>query len=235
MKLAIMQPYVFPYLGYFQLIGAVDRFVLYDDVAFIKRGWVNRNRILVNGEPHLFSVPLENASQNRSIRDTLVSRAEFPRWRDKFLRTVDLAYAKAPCYRSTRLLLEEVLQPEPESAADLARRSIEATCKTLGITTPIIPSSTQYGNSHLHAQDRILDICARESATLYINPPGGRELYTAEPFAAQGLELRFISSKLPPYPQGTAAFVPALSIIDVLMFNSPESAREMLPAYILES
>jgi hypothetical protein len=228
MKLAIMQPYLFPYLGYFQLIAAVDKFVIYDDVAFIKQGWVNRNQILLQGQPHLFSVPLQGASSNKTIRDTLVSFQEYPRWKDKFLKTIALAYAKAPHYEATRALLSRVIEADPGSIGELARRGIREVCHTLGLPAQIEPSSTIYGNGHLHAQDRVLDICARERATLYINAPGGRELYAFETFAAHGIELRFLRSRLPAYSQFKHEFVPALSIIDGLMFNSPQQISMLL-------
>jgi hypothetical protein len=228
MKLAIMQPYLFPYLGYFQLIAAVDKFVIYDDVAFIKQGWVNRNHILLQGKPHLFTVPLQGASSNKTIRDTLVSVHEYPRWKDKFLKTIALAYAKAPHYEVTRALLSRVIEADPGSIGELARRAIREVCHTLGLTTQIEPSSTVYENGHLHAQERVLDICVRERATLYINAPGGRDLYASEAFAARGIELRFLGSRLAAYPQFKHEFVPALSIIDGLMFNSPQQVNMLL-------
>lgn len=234
MKLGIMQPYLFPYLGYFQIIAAVDRFVIYDDVGFIKQGWINRNRILLRGEPHLFSVPLEGASSNRTIRDVPVSVREFPRWREKFLKTFDLAYTRAPRFQAVRELLVSVLEGDPGSAADLARRSILAVCQSLGLTTTIVPTSTVYENGHLRAQDRVLDICAREGASLYINAQGGRELYDHPSFSSRSLELRFIRSHLPAYPQFDHPFVPGLSILDILAFNEPAAASRMLSEFTLE-
>jgi hypothetical protein len=228
MKLAIMQPYLFPYLGYFQMIAAVDKFVIYDDVAFMKQGWVNRNQINLHGKPHLFSVPLQNVSSNRAIRDTALSLLEYLRWKEKFLKTIALAYAKAPQYEPVRALLAEVLGSNSVNIGELASRSILTICQRLGIPTQIELSSTIYDNGHLHAQDRVLDICAREKATIYINAPGGRELYAPETFAANGIELRFLRSRLPEYPQLKPEFVPALSIIDVLMFNAPEKIQAML-------
>lgn len=230
-----MQPYFFPYLGYFQLMAAVDVFVVYDDVAFIKGGWINRNRLLLNGQPWLFTVPLQGASQNRLIHQIEVSPGEYPRWRDKFLKTVARAYARAPHYAVTFTLLERVLDQPAANIGDLARRSLLAVHDFLSLPTRIGPSSTCYQNGHLRAQDRVLDICAREGATAYYNPPGGRELYSQDDFAARGLTLRFLRSRLPGYRQFDHPFVPALSIIDVLMFNPPESVRAMLPEYDLEA
>lgn len=234
MKLGIMQPYLFPYLGYFQLISAVDVFVIYDDVAFIKQGWINRNQLLLHGRLHLFSVPLEGASSKRAIRDTALSLREYPRWKDKFLKTVALAYSKAPRYEPTHELLTTVLDAAPGSIGELASRSILAVCQALALLTRIEPSSTIYENGNLHAQDRVLDICAREAATVYINASGGRKLYAKDAFAIRGVELRFLRSRLPPYPQFNHEFVRGLSILDVLMFNSPEAVRRMMAEYELE-
>jgi len=234
MKLGIMQPYLFPYLGYFQIISAVDKFVLYDDVAFMKQGWVNRNQILLNGQAHLFSVPLQGASSNRAIRETPVSHREYPRWKDKFLKMVAVVYAKAPHFERTRALLTDVIDPAPGSIGDLATRSILATCRLLELPAPIEQSSTVYANGHLRAQDRVLDICAREGARYYINATGGRDLYAHDTFASRGVELRFLRSRLPAYRQFNHEFVPALSILDVLMFNPPEAVRGMMTEYDLE-
>ena len=114
------------------------------------------------------------------------------------------------------------------NVAELASRSILAVCRRIGVPTHVEPSSTIYGNSHLHAQDRVLDICEREGATFYINAPGGRELYSFDTFASHGIDLRFIRSRLPSYPQFKHEFVSSLSIIDVLMFNSPQQVSLLL-------
>jgi hypothetical protein len=235
MKLAIMQPYLFPYLGYFQLITAVDKFVIYDDVAFIKQGWVNRNQILLQGKAHLFSVPLQNASSNRTIRETIISTLEYPRWKEKFLRMITLAYSKAPYYDSSRSLIMDVVNCNPNSIADLALLSIQAVCNELGIKTAIEPSSSIYENKNLQSQPRVIDICLREKATLYINPIGGQDLYSSDAFAAHGINLRFLQSRLPAYNQFRNEFVPALSIIDILMFNSRQEINILLHQFDLRN
>lgn len=234
MKLGIMQPYLFPYLGYFQLISAVDKFVLYDDVAFMKQGWVNRNQMLLHGRPHLFSVPLEGASSNRAIRDTVVSRHEFSRWKVKFFKTVAQSYSKAPFYESAHALLTSTLDFASGSIGELASRSILGVCQMLALPTRIETSSAIYTNSYLHAQDRVLDICVREGATMYVNAPGGRALYSRDTFAGRDVELRFLKSRLPAYSQFGHDFAPGLSILDVLMFNSTESVVHMLAEYDLQ-
>lgn len=226
MRLAVMQPYFFPYIGYFQLMAAVDRFVLLDDVTYINRGWINRNRILVNGKPHLFTVPLQNASQNVLIADLKVTANE--KWRTKFMRTVECAYRKAPHYEAVVDLLSYVFATESLSFREWLRRSIRAVCEYLELQTEIVDTSRQYGNQDLKGQARIIDICHREGASCYVNPPGGRTLYSGTAFAAEGIDLRFLDSDDICYKQFGEEFVPWLSIIDVLMFVTPGSVRRLL-------
>jgi hypothetical protein len=228
MKLGIMQPYLFPYLGYFQLLSAVDRFVIYDDVAFIKQGWINRNHILVAGRAHLFSVPLRDVSSFRPIFEIEVDRDGYPAWRRKFLATIDQSYRKAPFFEGVRLLLESVFQTAEGSIAALALRSIREVAQYLGLAATLIETSRSYGNHTLNGQKRVIDICLRERADHYINAIGGRSLYAAEEFAVNGIKLQFIRSRPIAYPQFGDAFVPNLSIIDVLMFNSRDRVRELL-------
>lgn len=235
MKLAIMQPYLFPYLGYFQLIDAVDKFVIYDDVAFIKQGWINRNQILLNGRSYLFTVPLAGASSSRTISEIKINAAEYSRWKEKFLKTVELSYRKAPHYESTLSMLQQVLPVEPAGIGDMAYRSIAAVCDVLKLRAEIVPTSSIYGNAQLRSQERVLDICRKENVRTYVNATGGRELYSHSDFTARGMDLRFLRSRLPAYPQFQHEFVPALSILDVLMFNAPESIRAMMNEFDLES
>jgi len=217
MRLAIMQPYFFPYVGYFQLIAAVDRFVVYDDVAFIKNGWINRNRILTSNGPEYFTVPLSEASSFKSIRET---RCVAPRsWREKMLRTLEQAYARAPERAVGMALVCRVLEvAEAESIRDLAVASVRAVCEFAQLGTAFRDSSASYGNEGLHAMERVLDICRLEGATTYVNVPGGRALYDSASFAARKLELRFLEPSLVPYPQRRAkVFEPGLSVIDLIM------------------
>lgn len=232
MTLAIMQPYLFPYIGYFQLMKAVDTFVLYDDVAFINRGWINRNNLLNNGKAQLFTIPLKDASQNKLIREISIDTQQ--KWRDKLLKTIQQTYRKAPQYAAVYPLLEEILQFPEENISTYIFNSLVQINAYLGITTKLVPSSTMYENQDLKAQERILDICLQEKADHYINPIGGKELYSHERFAEHQIRLNFIRSEKAEYPQLGGDFVPWLSIIDVLMFNTKEQVGELLKAYVLE-
>lgn len=226
-----MQPYLFPYLGYFQLVHGVDRFVVYDDVHYIKGGWINRNRILVGGKAHLFTLPPSGASPNRRICDVGLTDRE--RFRRKFLRSLAQEYRHAPFYDETVALLDSICAFETRDLADFLVHSLVRVCGELSITTEFVPTSRIYGNEGLRGQERVLDICAREGADTYINPIGGRELYHPEAFAERGVELRFLQMNDVEYPQGGGDFVPGLSIVDVMMWNPRPRIAEMLEAYSL--
>jgi WbqC-like protein family len=227
-RVAIMQPYFFPYLGYFQLIASVEKFIVYDDVAFIKQGWINRNRILVDGSVHTFSIPIDDLSSFRLIKDTEVNGRLFPKWKSKFLKTIDMEYRKAPHFEAARSMIERAVSVESKSIARMAVESILEVSSYLGLTTRMILSSRGYKNEFLKGRDRVIDICKKESAESYINVPGGMELYTKEDFEREGIELKFIKPVLKPYSQFGKDFCPGLSMIDVLMFNSPETCRQLV-------
>jgi hypothetical protein len=225
-RLAIMQPYFFPYLGYFQLMSCVNSFVIYDDVNFIKRGWINRNRIDINGAPHLLTVPLSQLSQNKRICE--IELISDWRWRHTMLRTVQQAYARAPQFRRIFPLVESIVCHPARNLADYLLHSLTALQKHLGIATEIIPTSRHYENTELKAQARIIDICLRERAGIYINAIGGVELYSPDAFRQAGVKLRFHKPELTPYQQSTPVFLPALSILDVLMRNDEIAVKNLL-------
>jgi WbqC-like protein len=259
MSIAIMQPYVFPYIGYFQLIYATDVFVFYDDVNFINRGWINRNRILVNGKDQLFTIPCKDASQNKLIKD--VELADDPKSMQKLLATIQMAYNKAPYFNDVYPVVENTLtaqnktflsfdnptSPFPSltypvkylqkdaSISGLAISSVTNICDYLGLKRVFKISSEEYENRELKKADRLIDICHIEKMAHYINPSGGKEIYTKEYFKLNNIDLGFLVPRPVDYVQFKNAFVPWLSVIDVLMFNSKEDINnKILPAYNLE-
>lgn len=234
MKVAIMQPYLFPYIGYFQLIAAVDKFVVYDDVNFIKGGWINRNNILVNKKSTLFTVPLDNSSSFLLINETKINLKFYTIWKIKFLRTIEQSYKKAPFFNEVYSLIANVLDNyEGDLISKLAVNSIRSVCEYLKIQTEIIPTSETYNNKIFSGQERVLDICSIENATDYINPIGGLQLYSKESFQEHEVILNFIKSLPIEYKQFNNEFIPWLSIIDVLMFNSVDEVKIMLDKYEL--
>jgi hypothetical protein len=231
MKVSIMQPYFFPYIGYFQLIHAADKFIILDDVNYINRGWINRNRMLMNGKDFLFTVPLNAASQNRLINEIeILSGNEF---KSKTIKSFESSYKKAPFFNDVFPLLIEVFSSEEKLISKLALSSILSVCSYLNIKTMLIETSTVYLNHHLKGQERIIDICIRNRASVYLNPQGGTELYDKKNFSKNNIELKFLTPGKIQYHQFKNDFIPWLSIIDVLMFNSKDEVKNMLNHYTL--
>ncbi len=232
---AVMQPYIFPYIGYFQLINAVDVFVFYDDVNFIKQGWINRNKILSNNEAQLFTVPLKKISSFKQINEVEVNASLYLKWKKKFLKSLEQNYTKAPYFKSTYELIKKSLDGgENKTISELASLSIENVAHHLGIKTKFNVSSVKYANSkESDRTDRLLHISKELGATKYINALGGQELYNKNDFLKHRIDLKFLKPELKPYSQFSNDFVAGLSIIDILMFNSKEEAKVLIEDYVL--
>ncbi|MGR3896716.1 MULTISPECIES: WbqC family protein [Pseudomonas] len=226
MKLAIMQPYLFPYTGYFNLVAQVDKFVFYDDVNFIKNGWINRNRLFLSGDVRYFTVPLSGGSPNLKIAE--VKCQSQGAWSRKILESIKQSYGKAPHFNSTFDLIKEVLETNPESIAILAKRSVQMIAERLGYSTIFEQTSKIYDNSALSGMSRVIDICVKESAHTYINLPGGKDLYDPQAFKANSIDLVFSRPGFLAYQQFDRIFQPGLSILDVMMFNDLTACREII-------
>lgn len=229
--IAIMQPYLFPHLPYFQLIKSVEKFVLYDDVTYIKKGWVNRNHVLTRSGPTTFTLPIRGASQNKKICEIDIDWND--RWLTKFTATLTQAYQKAPYFDYVFPKVVNLLEARTCNLSGFLALTLEVVCELVSIDTEIIASSRIYSNDHLKGQERIIDICKRENANTYVNAKNGRGLYQASDFAAQGIQLRFLHSYESVYPQHADGFVKNLSILDALMFNSPEAVSRYLERFEL--
>lgn len=231
MKLAIMQPYFMPYIGYFQLMKAVDKFVVYNDVNYIKGGWVARNNILVGGEKKLFTIKLKGASPNKYFLDINVLD-DFK----KFLRTLETNYSKAPFFLPVMDLMEKIVL-FPDRRLDLfIKNSFEIVLSYLDIDTELLLSSDLKKDNALHGKDKVLNICKVLGADAYYNAIGGKKLYDKTDFATNGVSLSFLKTDENLYYTQfpNMDFVSNLSMIDVLMFNSVEKVNQMLDDYILE-
>jgi len=228
MTIAIMQPYFFPYIGYWQLINAVDLFVIFDDVNFIKKGYVNKNSILVAGKSQSFTLELLKSSQNRLINEIEVGGNSV-----KILKTITMAYKKAPYFDKVYPMIEKILTCNEKNLAYFLGHSLMQISSYLDIGTKFIYSNEIEKDNSLRAQDKILDILKRVNATHYINAIGGQELYDKECFIKQNIKLNFLMPKIENYKQFKNEFVPSLSIIDILMFNSIEEIKLMLNNYRL--
>lgn len=227
-RLAIMQPYLFPYLGYFQVMHAVDEYVVYDDVNFIKGGWINRNNILMSGERKLFTIALTRSSPNRLINEINILD-DFK----KFLKLLNNVYGRAPCKGPVMELIERICTNPDKNLARFAMASLQEIAEYLGIRTRLIFSSDLEKDRSLPAQEKVLYICKRLGADCYINAIGGQALYDRTAFHSCGIELKFLQTREIEYPQFHYAFVQHLSIIDVMMFNTPTRIRSLLDSYDL--
>lgn len=225
MKAAIMQPYFLPYIGYFQLIRNVDVFVIYDNIKYTKKGWINRNRLLQDGSDATFSLPLKKASDSLDVRDRELAQ-DFNR--AKLLNQFKEAYRRAPEFARVFPLIEDVMSRSESNLFAFLYRSLTRTCDFLSIGTPIVVSSTLSIDHTMQSQYKVLAICRCIGADVYMNPIGGVELYSKSAFASHGVQLEFLRSRPIEYTQFGATFVPWLSIIDVLMFNSPSVIAGML-------
>lgn len=231
MKVGIMQPYFFPYIGYWQLINTVDQFVIYDDVNYIKSGWINRNRILVNGSDKLINISLNKASSNKLIKEIELQDNRVNA--KKLLKTIEQSYKRAPYSSEVVPIIEEVIMQSQTNLAKYLEYSIRLVCDYLNVDTEIIVSSHLDKYNHFRGQDKVIEICKVLSANEYINAIGGQELYSYEDFNSKGLSLKFLKTKRIEYEQFENQFIPNLSIIDIMMFNSREKTSNLLNEYEL--
>ncbi len=231
MKIGIMQPYFWPYLGYFQLIKAVDKFVVYDNIQYTKKGWINRNRYLCNGSDKYFTIALEKDSDFLDIRQRHVSK-DFDR--KKLKNQIEMAYKKAPYFQEVFPIFKECIDYTNNNLFEYILYALKNILKYLEINTEITISSDLDTNCGLKGKDRVLAICKELNGTHYINPVGGMELYQKEEFMENSIELSFIKMKDElSYKQFSSDFVSSLSILDVMMFNSREEIQKMLCEYTL--
>ena len=226
-----MQPYLFPYIGYFQLINAVDTFIIYDDVNYIKQGWINRNRILLKGKEHLFTLSLSKASPNKFINKTEIF--DGPDNKSGLLELIRQAYLKAPYFKNIMPLIEQVVKNEEINLGKYLDYSIRTIAGHLGIDTDIKLSSQTEKNMSLKGQNKLIDIAKSLGADELVNPIGGLKLYDRADFREKSISLYFLKTKEIIYKQFGNEFVSDLSIIDVMMFNPNEEINKILHQYQL--
>jgi hypothetical protein len=227
-----MQPYFLPYIGYFQLLNAVDKYVIYDNIQYTKKGWINRNRILQNGKDVMISIPLEKDSDYLDIKDRQIS-GNFDR--KKLINQIKESYRKAPYLAEVMLVVEDIINYGEENLFLYIYNSVTRIYGYLGIDTEIVVSSALNIDHSLKGQDKVIAICKELGATDYYNAIGGQELYNTEDFRKENIDLHFVSSNPVEYRQFNNEFIPWLSILDVMMFNPKEDIKKMLNDYQLIS
>jgi hypothetical protein len=233
-RMGMMQPYFFPYLGYFALIRATDRWVVFDTPQYIRRGWVNRNRVLSSGQPDWKYV---RVAVSKAPQATPISRMQVADRAGIFASVVqcldDYRCRKAPFYLETMRLLNDCLDDPPGDLPSFLVSCLHKTCHHLGLRfEPQLYSDLPMTMSvHSKPGDWALATAIHLDATEYINPPGGRDLFDVRAFNAAGIQLSFLNHRLPRYSQSQSEFVSGLSIIDVLMWNGRDSTRRMVDDY----
>ena len=230
-NIAIMQPYIFPYVGYFCLIQASDVFVFYDDVNFITRGRINRNQVILNGEVYKFTIPLVKPSQNKIIKD--VQTFQLEKFRDKFTQQVSSSYKDSKFLKKGLEYLGNVLYSGQEKISDIAITSILELYKYIDVHKEFIRSSDYFEDSiNLSKADRLIDITHSLNSNDYINTMGGMKLYDKTYFKDRDINLKFINPKFHGYHQpNSKKFIPGLSIIDLVMNNSPQEILNLISDY----
>jgi hypothetical protein len=232
MKLAIMQPYFFPYIGYFQLINAVDEFVIYDNIEFTKKGWINRNRILVNHKDDYISLPIKKGSDFLHVNQRFLADI----WdieRKKILNRIAESYRKAPYFKNIYILLEECIMYEDRNIFNFLLHSVKTIMHFLNINTKLVISSSIPIDHQLRSDEKVMAICKERGADIYINPIGGLDLYDKAIFKKNNIKLQFQKSNNISYNQFDNDFIPWLSIIDVMMFTSLNEIKSYLSKYEL--
>ena len=255
MRLAIMQPYFMPYIGYFQAIAAVDKYILYSNLTFIKEAWMNRNRLLMrDGTIVLATVPIRSKSSHTMIYDVEIDNSK--PWKEKLLRTLQMCYSRKPYYDETYPLIVDLLAPDYNLLKDLNAATTIGIARHLGINTQIEADNSRYlpmehtlqyiesdysllphlERTHpIRKVARVIEMCRREGADHFINAIGGQQLYSKDEFAQYGIRINFVQTNPIQYRQDTKTgeFVPNLSIIDVLMNNGREGTQLLLTQYTL--
>ena len=234
MTIAIMQPYLFPYIGYWQLINAVDTFVIYDNIQFSKKGWFHRNNILLNGKKTLFTIPLKKDSDSLDVIDRLISD-DADKIINKIIRYIENAYKRATYFKDVFPVVKDIFQNDERNLFKYIYNSVLKICHYLEIDTKIIISSSINIDHTLKSQNKVIALNKALNATKYINPIGGTELYDFKKFQKENIELCFLESEVPEYKQFSNEFIPYLSIIDIMMFNNKDEIKVMLKKYKLKS
>jgi hypothetical protein len=222
-----MQPYFFPYIGYFQLMNIVDEFVVYDNIQYTKKGWINRNRILLNGKDQFITIPLKKGSDFLNVNERLLSE-NWDSDKKYMINLIKSSYSKAPFFKDIFPVIEDCIMYKNENLFDFVFYSITSLKNYLNISTELILSSNLPIDHSLKSVDKVISICKLKNASIYVNLIGGTQLYKSEDFIEVGVNLRFLKSNLINYKQFDNEFMPFLSIIDVMMFNGIACTRNAI-------
>lgn len=231
-KIAIMQPYLFPYIGYFQLISAVDKFVLYDDVQWIKGGWINRHTILLNHQEKKTVLSVSKHSTFSLINEVFINSDSSTKI--NYLNSIKNSYSKAPCFKIIYPIIQDIFNIQELNMSEFILNSFLVLKNVLDIKTEfLLSSSLNYDRSQVPTK-KLIDMCKILSGDTYINTIKGEHLYNKADFAKENINLLFLDRVVDTYKQFDGKFVPCLSIIDVLMFNGIEKTKSMIKEFDLK-
>lgn len=231
MKVAIMQPYFLPYMGYWQLMDVVDCFVVYDNIEYTKKGWINRNYILIDQRKKLFTIPIKKDSDYLNVNNRVLAD-EAEQSINKIIKQMEMSNRNAPEFDNVMPTVKSIFYYQDNNLFNYIYHSIEMIAKYLGIKTKLmISSQINIDHQHLKSEDKVIAINEKLGAKEYINSAGGIGLYHSKNFSERGINLHFFKSHLQPYQQFDIDFVPALSIIDVMMFNSKSVIQKQMKSF----
>ena len=227
-----MQPYFLPYIGYWQLIASSDVFVILDDVNYITRGWINRNKLLIHGKTKWLTVPVINSSQNKTIKEIQI--LDDIKWKKSFLNSIYLSYKRSKYFEFSYQLIENIINKSDGNLSKWIEFTIKEIIKVLKIKVKLI-SSSNIETKKLSGENRIIEICKIQNATSYINLPGGKHLYNKINFSKKNIDLLFLNVETNKNIQNLKFITsPYLSILDLLMNNSISSIESILRNPIIE-
>ena len=227
-----MQPYFLPYIGYFHLMNSVDEFVIYDNIKYTKKGWINRNKILVNNNDKIITLPIKKDSDYLNIKDRVLADS-WGQEKKKLLNLIKSSYKKSPYFNKVFPVINSCLESPNTNLFEFILNSLHLLISYLGINTKITISSNINIDHTLKSKNKVISICKKLNANTYINAIGGQELYNDKDFKNEGIDLKFIKSSFLKYKQYNNEFVPWLSILDVLMFNKKQDISNYLNNYTL--
>ena len=232
-KVALMQPYFLPYHGYFKLIKSVDSFIIYDDAQWIKRGWINRNKIIFKGESDFITIPVNNSPLKTPINQKLLNLNNLEKYKNKIISKVHYTYKSYPYFNSGYSLLKEILSFKALHASEFIINSLILTCDYLGLTNSFYLSSSFKGHESLKGQKQVVSIIKNLNCDNYINSIGGRKLYDENFFKSQGIKLNFLSANPIKYSEelDNQNINTELSILDLIMRESPSYINDLLGDY----
>lgn len=225
MRIAMHQSQYLPWPPYFKKIAAADRFVLMDNVQFQKNGVQNRNQIRNKQGAFWLTIPV-----SRKLEDQIANKGfADERWTCKHWKSLQAAYGRAPYWATYHDAFAALYAQRYTTLGEANEAFVRFFLEVLGIDTPLVTlSSLQVSGAK---SELVLNACQTLGADCYVSGHGAADYLDQGAFAAAGIQIEFMTSMPPVYPQGHADFIPGLSMIDMLMHRHPDAIRAYLEDY----